>query len=250
MRRVLRQVLGVLGVLAVLVVLAVLGESLAAQQTAPAAPNPIVGPPLVPLDESYLRWPLPRVRGGLRHGSTAITSRPYVEQLAAISRKSRDAGQQWWGRITGTPAHAEAQQLVASKLRGLGMDVRLEETALPPAWFPTSWAVSAASGANTVALKTAHPVLRSIGTPASGLDLDAVYVGLGTPADFAGRDVRGKAVVIYSIPTPSALNHSGEDQRRDAARRSRRARRPSSSCSAFPATSRPSSGAAAAKDRT
>ena len=182
---------------------------MAAAMTAQQPPAPIVGPPIVPLEESYLRWPLPATASayGRIDGSHL---KPYVDQLAAIARKSRDAGNQWWGRITGTPAHAEAQQLVADKLRSFGMDVHLEETALPSAWFPTSWAVSAASGGNTIVLRTAHPVLRSIGTPAEGLDLDAVYVGLGTPADFAGRDVRGKAVVIYSIPTPSALNHSGK----------------------------------------
>ena len=181
--------------------------AVAAAQQPPA--NPIVGPPIVPLEESYLRWPLPPSAAayGRIDGSHL---KPYVEQLAAISRKSRDAGNQWWGRITGTPAHAEAQQLVASKLRSFGMDVHLEETPLPKAWFPTSWSVSAAGGGNTVVLKTAHPVLRSAGTPAGGLSLDAVYVGLGTPADFAGRDVRGRAVVIYSIPTPSALNHTGK----------------------------------------
>ena len=195
---------------AILIVGAAVGAGIAAQQAqAPAAPNPIVGPPIVPLEESYLRWPLPASAAayGRIDGNRL---KPYVEQLAAISRKSRDAGNQWWGRITGTPAHAEAQQLVAAKLRSFGMDVRLEETALPPTWFPTSWAVNVASGAKTLALKTAHPVLRSIGTPAAGLDLEAVYVGLGTPADFSGRDVRGKAVFIYSIPTPSALNHSAK----------------------------------------
>ena len=194
----------------VLVLVAAISAAVAARQApAPTAPNPIVGPPLVPLEESYLRWPLPASAAAYgRIDGTHL--KPYVDQLAAISRKSRDAGNQWWGRITGTPAHAEAQQLVAAKLRSLGMDVRLEQTALPPAWFPTSWAVSVASGEKTLALRTAHPVLRSIGTPAAGLDLEAVYVGLGTPADFAGRDVRGKAVVIYSIPTPSALNHSAK----------------------------------------
>ena len=188
------------------IVVGVMVAALTAQQAPPA---PIVGPPIVPLEESYLRWPLPASAAayGRIEGSHL---KPYVEQLAAISRKSRDAGNQWWGRITGTPAHAEAQQLVADKLRSFGMDVRLEETSLPSAWFPTSWAVSTVNGGNTVVLRTAHPVLRSIGTPAAGLDLEAVYVGLGTPADFAGRDVRGKAVVIYSIPTPSALNHSGK----------------------------------------
>ena len=53
-----------------------------------------------------------------------------------MSRKSRDAGNQWWGRITGTPAHDEAQQFVASKLRSFGMDVRLEETAAAAGLVP------------------------------------------------------------------------------------------------------------------
>ena len=117
---------------AILIVGAAVGAGIAAQQAqAPAAPNPIVGPPIVPLEESYLRWPLPASAAayGRIDGNRL---KPYVEQLAAISRKSRDAGNQWWGRIT------------------------------------------------------------------------------GTPADFSGRDVRGKAVFIYSIPTPSALNHSAK----------------------------------------
>ena len=173
----------------------------------PAAP-PLLAPPIKPLTDSYLQWPLPesareygRIDG--RH------LRSYVDELAAISRKSRDAGNQWWGRITGTPAHTETQQLLAAKFKSLGLsNVRLEEYPLPPAWYPTSWQVRVSQASKSVTLKTAHPVLRASATPPGGLDLDAVYVGLGTPADFAGRDVRGKAVIIYSVPTPSALNHS------------------------------------------
>jgi len=172
------------------------------------APPQLLAPPIKPLAESYLQWPLPesaRAYGSI-DGAHLHT---YVEELAAISRKSRDAGNQWWGRITGTPAHAETQQLLAEKFKRLGLsNVRLEEYSLPPSWFPTSWNVRVSQGGKTVALATAHPVLRASATPPGGLDLDAVYVGLGTPADFAGRDVRGKAVFIYSVPTPSALNHS------------------------------------------
>ena len=149
-------------------------------------------PPVKPLAESYLQWPLPesaRAYGSI-DGAHLHT---YVEELAAISRKSRDAGTQWWGRITGTPAHAETQQLLAEKFKRLGLsNVRLAEYSLPPSWFPTSWNVRVSQGGKTVALATAHPVLRASATPLGGLDLDAVYVGLGTPADFAGRDVRGK----------------------------------------------------------
>jgi hypothetical protein len=193
---------------ATLIATVTVGAGLAGQPAqAPATPPPIVGPPIVPLEESYLQWPLPP--SAAAYGAIdGKRLKPYVEELAAISRKSRDAGNQWWGRITGTPAHREAQELVAAKLRGFGLDVRLEEHALPPSWFPVSWAVNVSQGGKVLALKTAHPVLRSSATPPAGLDLEAVYVGLGTPADFAGRDVRGKAVFIYSIPTPSALNHS------------------------------------------
>jgi len=174
----------------------------------PSATQPLLGPPIRPLADSYLQWPLPesaREYGGIDgHHLHA-----YVDELAAISRKSREAGNQWWGRITGTPAHAETQSMLLATFKSLGLtDSRLEEYPLPPTWFPTKWEVRVSQAGKTIALKTAHPVLRASPTPAGGLDLDAVYVGLGTPADFAGRDVRGKAVFIYSVPTPSALNHS------------------------------------------
>jgi hypothetical protein len=46
--------------------------------------------------------------------------------------------------------------------------------------------------------------------PAGGLDLDPVWVGLGTEADFAGRDVKGKLVIIWSQPTPGVINNSAQ----------------------------------------
>jgi hypothetical protein len=46
------------------------------------------------------------------------------------------------------------------------------------------------------------------GTDGKTLDLEPVWVGLGTPADFEGRNVRGKAVLIYSIPTPGGQDYS------------------------------------------
>jgi Peptidase family M28 len=203
---------GLVGIIAILLVaaaaIAMRVGGRAQSLPVPAAAPQLLEPPVKPLAESYLQWPLPTDMSeyGRIDGKHLFR---YVEELAAISDKSRDAGDQWWGRITGTPAHAETQQMLASKFKSLGLsDVRLEEYALPPAWFPTAWEVNAQQGGRTAALKTAHPVLRASATPPGGLDLEPVYVGLGTPADFTGRDVRGKAVIIYSVPTPSALNHS------------------------------------------
>jgi len=155
---------------ATLIVCAAVGITIGAGSPAPqapAAPQPIVGPPLVPLAESYLKWPLPASAAAYGRIDGAHL-KPYVEQLAAISRKSRDAGDRWWGRITGTPAHAEAQQLVAAKLRSLGMDVRLEETPLPPAWFPTAWAVSSLGHAANGTFPDARPVSSEAASPFGG----------------------------------------------------------------------------------
>ena len=45
--------------------------------------------------------------------------------------------------------------------------------------------------------------------PTNGeLDLDAVWVGLGTAADFAGREVRGKAVVFHTMLAPGEMGQS------------------------------------------
>ena len=173
------------------------------------AAEPATGPPWFALnDDAYLRWPLPP--SALQYGRIdGRHLKPYIGDLAAISAKSRNEGNQWWGRITGARSHVETQQWVAGKFHELGLEqVRQQEFELPPAWYPNSWEAIVPAGGKSIPLATAHPVLRSSGTPPGGIELEPVYVGLGSAAEFQGRNVRGKAVFIYSIPTPSALNHS------------------------------------------
>src|SRR6185437_15077191 len=50
----------------------------------------------------------------------------------------------------------------------------------------------------TIHLNSAQPDYDDNPLPAGGIDVDAVYAGLGTEADFAGKDVKGKAVFVYS----------------------------------------------------
>ena len=64
--------------------------------------------------------------------------------------------------------------------------------------MPQAWEVSVAGGGKTLTLDSAQPNYASVATPAGGLDLEAVYVGLGSEADYVGKDVRGKAVFIYA----------------------------------------------------
>ena len=55
-------------------------------------------------------------------------------------------------------------------------------------------------------MQSARPAHGMPSTPSGGLTLDLVWAGTGTAADFAGRDVKGKAVLIQDILTPGVLN--------------------------------------------
>jgi hypothetical protein len=155
-------------------------------------------------DEHYLRWPLPP--GEQAYGKIDGTHiKQYVNEITGIARQSRDDGNQYWGRISGTKYDDMAEAWVEAKFKAAGLqNIHRQYFDLPPQWFPTKWDVSL--GGKT--LTTARPAARSVATPAGGLDLDVVWVGLGTEADFAARSVTGKAALIYSIPTPSVINHS------------------------------------------
>ena len=65
--------------------------------------------------------------------------------------------------------------------------------------MPESWEVSISSGGKTLHLDSAQPDYGSAGTPQEGLDVEAVYAGLGSEADFAGKDVRGKPVFTFNM---------------------------------------------------
>ncbi len=154
--------------------------------------------PLHPLDESYLVWPA----APSEKAYTAIDGKhlkDYVEDQTAISRRYRDQGHQFWGRIIGTEADAENAEWLLGKFHQAGLsDVHLQSFDLPPQWMPQTWSVSASVGAEALKLTTAQPTYRSTGTDAKGLDLEAVDVALASPGDLANRDLRGKAVFFYS----------------------------------------------------
>src|SRR5437762_3706848 len=164
-------------------------------------------PPLWLPDDEYLRWPLsPSEQAYASLSGRRIKG--YINEITAISRRSRDDGNQYWGRITGTAYDRMTAEWVAAQFRRIGLEqVRVQtfET-LPPQWFPTSWDVSVAGAGKTIALKTAFTIYHSAGIAST--DLDPVWAGLGLPADFLGRDVKGKAVLVYGIPTPGGRSDS------------------------------------------
>jgi hypothetical protein len=159
-------------------------------------------------DEDFIRHPLlpaEQVYGDV----DGNRMKGYVREITAISRRYRDKGHQFWGRIVGTEADAETAQWMLDKFQKAGLEkVRLQPLDLPPQRMPQSWDVTVTGGGKSVTLKSAMPEDRM---PFEGIaqhDLEAVYVGWGHEADFAGKDVRGKAVFIYSMPMPGVRNTS------------------------------------------
>jgi hypothetical protein len=160
--------------------------------------------------EPELAWPLPAAAKAY-DSIDGQRMKGYVEELAAISRKSRDAGNQYWGRIVGTPSMDETQQWVAARFKRAGLDVQLKQYALDPQPFPRSWQITVTRDGRALTLGSASPLIafaQYMPSPEGDLDLDTAWVGLGMASDFIGKDVRGKAVFVYSVATPSSLIQS------------------------------------------
>ena len=146
----------------------------------------------------YIGWPLP----GDAKAYGAIDGKrlwQYVREQAAIAERYRDQGHpQFWGRIAGTSGDAEDAQWLLTKYQQAGLtETRIQDVAFfHPQWAPQSWEVTATAAGKTMKLVSAQPPYGAVSTEGKVLDLPVVYVGLGSEADFAGRDVRGKAALF------------------------------------------------------
>ena len=175
-------------------------QAQASSSSAAAPQRTLLSGPSGGLDDALLEWPLlpsqqayGKIDGRRLH--------QYVEEQTAISRKYRDQGHpKFWGRIIGSSADAESAEWLANKFKSLGMsDVRIQPLPLDPQWFPQQWQVTVSGGGKTIALDSAQPDYRAAALPSGGIDVEAVYAGLGSEADLSGRDVKGKAVFTYTM---------------------------------------------------
>jgi hypothetical protein len=182
--------------------------------TAPAArPRPVPVQPLLDSqgnirEDVFLPTP-PLAAADQRYGDIeGRAMKGLVNEFVAISRRSRDDGNRYWGRIAGTKYEQMTGDLVEAKFKSLGLvDVHRKEFDLAPQWFPLDWHLTATGAGKTQTFKTLLPALSSVPTPGE-LDLETVWVGLGTAADFAGRDVRGKAVIFHTMLAPVEMGQS------------------------------------------
>ena len=174
-------------------------------------------PPAFPLsrvEDALIEFPLPK--GEEKYASIdGKKMHKYVVEQAAISKRYRDAGHpKYWGRIIGTSSDSEHAEWLAAKMKAVGLtDVHSQPFDLVPQWTPTNWDVKMTLGGKTITLDSAQPAYEANALPSGGIELDAVYAGLGTEADFMGRDVKGKAVFTYSM---QGLSNEGVLRRADA----------------------------------
>ena len=163
-------------------------------------------------DDQYPVWPLTPEQQQYASIDGA-RMKGHVIELAQIALRYRDAGHKWWGRLPGTSADREGMAYITRAFEALGLTVERVPYVLPSDWRPTDWAASyRAADGSTTTLATAFPVARTKATGPRGITAEAVWVGVGSGADFLGRDVEGKAVVIYSVFVPGGRSHSASDR--------------------------------------
>lgn len=123
----------------------------------------------------------------------------YVVEQAKIAEYYRDNGHpQFWGRISGTSSDISDADWLMNKYRQIGLtDTRMQTiNYFAPQWSARSWSVKVTSGMRTVPLTSAQPAYGSPATHGRELQLELAYAGLGSDADFKGRNVRGRAVLL------------------------------------------------------
>ena len=176
------------------------------------APNPL-GNPLLESPEHVREDAFYKVPLGPEDRKYAdidgLKMKGVVREAAAISQRDKARGNLFWGRNVGTPGHDETQAWVEAYFKKFGLqNIHRKSFDLPSQWMAKSYAISFASASGSFTLETARPAEDSPSTPPGGAEFEVVWVGTGLAADFVGRDVRGKAVLIQSLPTPGVLRQS------------------------------------------
>jgi hypothetical protein len=202
----------------VLVVLAAVVAPRAADNTAwfgtpPPAPLSDPRKPIMKYDDAF--GPLPAVfahRAG-KHDELldGAALKQDQKKIVGFSLESLNSGDKVWGRRAGTPSYLHTVEWVVSEFKAAGLkDAKVESYSIAGTmWVPQSWRLQilgdAAFGAGTadVTLQSAFPQPGGASIPGGTLTAPLVYVGHGTDADLAGRDVRGKIAVVRLRPEPS-----------------------------------------------
>lgn len=164
-------------------------------------------------DADYPDWPL-RPNQAAYAGVSGERMKEWTRRIAGISLRSKADGHAYWGRLPGTEYDRETMQLVKAEFDRLGLESRYQPYTIPSDWTPTSWQATYTVKGLEKAFESVFPVGTTAPTPPGGISAEAIWVGLGAAPDFIDRDVKGKAVVIYSMFVPGGRSHSASRRAR------------------------------------
>jgi hypothetical protein len=134
-----------------------------------------------------------------------------LQTIIGFSKESLASGDKLWGRRATTPAFHHAIEWTVAEFKRAGIsDAKAEKFSVPGTmWVPKSWQVQLLGddafglGTKTITLESAFPQDGGVSTPAGGITAPLIFVGRGTDADLAGRNVKGKVAVLHVRPEPS-----------------------------------------------
>jgi hypothetical protein len=140
---------------------------------------------------------------------TGAPIRKDLEAIVGISKADRARGERAWGRITGFRAADETHAWVLQQFKAAGLhDPETQTyTATQATWYPKSWSVKIAMGADaaSVVLESAFPTSGSRLAQGS-LHAPLVFVGAATDAALPDIDVKGKVAVQTLHPAAGAYS--------------------------------------------
>jgi hypothetical protein len=125
-----------------------------------------------------------------------------LRQIIDFSLESFKAGDKLWGRRAATPSFQHTLDWTVTEWKAAGLkDAHLEPFPVTAEmWAPEEWQVRMTGAGDPVTLTSAFP---QQGSATGNLTAPIVFVGRGTLADLAGRDLHGKIAVMHVRPEPS-----------------------------------------------
>ena len=161
---------------------------------------------LIPSDSSYPIW-----ETGKYESINPQRMKDIVIDISNIALESKNRTP-YWGRLPGTPEDKKTMDYIESKLKKLGFSIEKKDVFITKEWRPTEWSLGYKFNNKFYSIKSAFPTGENINHIDSNVNAELVWVGLGSEADFMNKDVKGKAVVIYSFFVPGGRSHSASNR--------------------------------------
>ncbi len=145
-----------------------------------------------------------------RAGPTGEALHAHVKALTDIALQSRARNPQRWGNFSGFPEEELVYAYLNNRLADAGVEnIVLESFDQAPWSLTTNWSVQL-MGANGESIELQSAVPMGVGNRSSidAITAPLIYVGRGSAADLAGRDIAGKIAVIRGETAPHFYDFS------------------------------------------